>query len=100
MVVPHLKRRKTFIVLRLRLHVLVSLLGVNTPDEVTEIGHAQVDSGVPGLEVAHGGTFLLGGGEAGPDRGDLAEPPLFLGLLEPVAEVRVTASTVMRAKPG
>ncbi|MFD7612379.1 hypothetical protein [Streptomyces sp. NPDC059828] len=48
-----------------------------------------MDGGVLGSEVAHGGEFLLGGGEAGLDRGDLAEPALFLGLLEPVEQVRV-----------
>lgn len=48
-----------------------------------------MDGGVPGREVAHGGEHLLGGGEAGLDRGDLAEPSLFFGLLEPVEQVRV-----------
>lgn len=45
--------------------------------------------GVPGGEVAHRSELLLGGGEAGLDRGDLAEPPLFLGLAEPVEQVCV-----------
>lgn len=39
---------------------------------------------MPGGEVAHGGEFLLGGGEAGLDRGGLAEPALLLGFLEAV----------------
>ncbi|WP_406447150.1 hypothetical protein OG782_00265 [Streptomyces sp. NBC_00876] len=43
---------------------------------------------MPGRDVAHGGELLLGGGEAGLDRGDLAEPALFLGLLEAVDQVR------------
>jgi hypothetical protein len=37
--------------------------------------------------VAHGFEFLCGGGQGGLDRGDLAEPALFSGLPEPVAEV-------------
>ncbi|GGQ67049.1 hypothetical protein ACIRPJ_21605 [Streptomyces asoensis] len=45
-----------------------------------EPGPAEVDCGVPGCEVAHGGELLLGGGEAGLDRGDLAEPALFAQL--------------------
>ncbi|MFJ5843188.1 hypothetical protein ACIQGO_41830 [Streptomyces shenzhenensis] len=43
---------------------------------------------MPVREVAHGGKLLLGG-DAGLDRGDLAEPALFLGFLEPVEQVRV-----------
>ncbi|WP_392958836.1 hypothetical protein [Streptomyces sp. LN245] len=43
---------------------------------------------MPGREVAHGGELLLGG-EACLDRGDLAEPALFLGLLAAVEQVRV-----------
>jgi hypothetical protein len=46
-----------------------------------------VDGGVPGGHVAHRGEFLLGGGEARLDRRDLAEPALFLGLLEAVDQV-------------
>ncbi|WP_035839127.1 hypothetical protein [Kitasatospora azatica] len=42
-----------------------------------------------GSEVAHGGELVLGGGEAGVDRGDLAEPALRLGLAEPVEQVGV-----------
>ncbi|MBT2409608.1 hypothetical protein J7I94_03395 [Streptomyces sp. ISL-12] len=51
-----------------------------------------MDGGVPGREVAYGGEPLLGGGEAGLDCGDLAEPSLFLGLLEPVEQVLGAAS--------
>ncbi|MFE9141916.1 hypothetical protein ACWCO0_25630 [Streptomyces tubercidicus] len=40
-------------------------------------------------KVTHHGELLLSGGEAGLNRGDLAEPALFLGLLEPVEQVRV-----------
>ncbi|MEV6568811.1 hypothetical protein [Streptomyces kronopolitis] len=40
-------------------------------------------------DVAHGGKLLLRGGEAGLDRGDLAEPSLVLGLREVVEQVRV-----------
>ena len=39
-------------------------------------------SGLP-----HGLQFLRCGGHGGLDRGDLAEPALFLGLLEPVGEI-------------
>ncbi|MCD9145440.1 hypothetical protein [Streptomyces albireticuli] len=42
-----------------------------------------------GGEIAHGGELLFGGGEAGLDRGDFAEPSLFLGLAEPVEQVGV-----------
>lgn len=44
---------------------------------------------MPGRDVGQGGEFLLGGGEVGLDCGDLAEPALFLGLPEPVEQVRV-----------
>jgi hypothetical protein len=54
----------------------------------TEVGHAEVDGAVPFGDVVHRGELLLGGGETGLDRGDLAEPALFLGLLEPVEQVR------------
>ncbi|MFF3982232.1 hypothetical protein [Streptomyces sp. NPDC001828] len=57
-----------------------------------EVGHTEVDCGVPGCEVSHGVELLLGGGEVGLDRGDLAEPALFLGFLEPVEQVRVDLS--------
>ena len=40
-----------------------------------------------GGEAAHGLEFLYGGGQGGLDRGDLAKPALFSGLLVPVAEV-------------
>ncbi|MFF0205936.1 hypothetical protein [Streptomyces sp. NPDC005017] len=44
---------------------------------------------MPRRQVAHGGDLLLGGGQAGLDRGDLAKPALFLGFLKPVEQVRV-----------
>ncbi|MCX4409907.1 MULTISPECIES: hypothetical protein [unclassified Streptomyces] len=69
--------------------VLVSLLGVDARDDAGKIGHAEVDGRVPGRDVGQGGEFLLGGGEVGLDCGDLAEPALFLGLPEPVEQVRV-----------
>ena len=51
-------------------------------------GHAQADGSTAGGELAHGFQFLRGGGQGGLDRGDLAEPALVPGLLEPVGEVR------------
>src|SRR6266496_4927565 len=51
-------------------------------------GHAQADGSTAGGELAHGFQFLRGGGQGGLDRGDLAEPVLVPGLLEPVGEVR------------
>ncbi|MER7699165.1 MULTISPECIES: hypothetical protein [unclassified Streptomyces] len=62
----------------LLLRICVSLLGFDARDGATEIRHAQMDGGVPGGEVAQGGELLLGGGEAGLDRGDLAERPCSL----------------------
>jgi hypothetical protein len=53
----------------------------------TDIRHAEVNAGVPGGEAAHGFKFLRGGGHGGLDRGDLAEPALFLCLLGPVVQV-------------
>src|SRR6266851_6285695 len=50
---------------------------------------AEVNAGASGGEVAHGCKFLPGGAQGGLDRGDLAEPALVFGLLEPVAEVGV-----------
>lgn len=44
---------------------------------------------MPGGEVAHGGELVLGGGKAGLDRGDFAEPALFLCLAEPIEQVGV-----------
>ena len=52
-------------------------------------GHAQADGSSAGRELAHGFQFLHGGGQGGLDRGDLAEPALFPGLLEPGAQVGV-----------
>ncbi|MCW2917647.1 MAG: hypothetical protein JWN52_5715 [Actinomycetia bacterium] len=40
-------------------------------------------------ELPHGFQFLAGGGQGGLDRGDLAQPALLFGLLEPVAQVGV-----------
>ena len=48
-----------------------------------------MNGGVAGGEAAHGRQFLRGGGQGGLDRGDLAEPALVPGLLEPVAQVGV-----------
>src|SRR6266851_4426004 len=48
---------------------------------------AEVNAGASGGEVAHGCKFLPGGAQGGLDRGDLAEPALVFGLLEPVAQV-------------
>jgi hypothetical protein len=42
-----------------------------------------------GSRRPHGDEFLIGGGQGDLDRGDLAEPALFLGLAEPVDEVGV-----------
>src|SRR5712691_59949 len=50
-------------------------------------GHAQADGSTAGGELAHGFQLLRGGGQSGLDRGDLAEPALVPGLLEPVGEV-------------
>lgn len=66
-----------------------SLLGVDARDHATEIGHAEVDGGVTGREVVHGGELLLCGSEAGLDRGDLAEPALFLGFLKSDEKIRL-----------
>jgi hypothetical protein len=54
----------------------------------THVRHAEVNDGAPGSEVAHGCKFLPGA-QGGLDRGDLTEPALVFGLLEPVAEVCV-----------
>ena len=51
-------------------------------------GHAQADGSAAGGELAHGFQLLRGGSQGGLDRGDLAEPALVPGLLEPVGEVR------------
>jgi len=50
-------------------------------------GHAEVGRATSG--APHGGQLLLRGGKTGLDRGDLAEPSLFFGLLEPVEEAGV-----------
>jgi hypothetical protein len=50
-------------------------------------GHAQMNCrGVTGA-TAHRLQLLCGGGQGGLDRGELAEPALFLRLVEAVAEV-------------
>jgi hypothetical protein len=49
-----------------------------------EVRHAEVGDGVLGRDLAHGLEFPVGGGDAGLDRGDFAEPAVFLGLLEAV----------------
>src|SRR5216683_7529886 len=51
-------------------------------------GHAQADGSTAGRELAHSLQFLRRGGQGGLDRGDLAEPALVPGLLEPAGEVR------------
>jgi hypothetical protein len=56
---------------------------------VANIGHAEPDSGAANGEFAHGCQFLGSGSERGLDRGDLAEPALFLGFLQPEDEVSV-----------
>jgi hypothetical protein len=48
-----------------------------------------VNAGASGGEAAHGFKFLCGCGHGGLDRGNLTEPALFPGFLEPVAEVGV-----------
>jgi hypothetical protein len=44
---------------------------------------------VLGCRRSHGDELLLGGGQGGLDRGDLAEPALLLGLIKAVGEVGV-----------
>jgi hypothetical protein len=56
---------------------------------VADVGHAEVDGGAVDGEFVHGCQLLCGGGQGGLDRGDLAEPALVSGFLEPVAEVGV-----------
>jgi hypothetical protein len=56
---------------------------------VANVGHAEVDGGLADGEFAHGLELLVGGGQGGLDRGDLAEPALLLCLLESVAQVAV-----------
>lgn len=58
------------------------------PGGRADVRHAEVNARARGSGgVAHGFKFLCGGGQGGLDRGDLAEPALVLGLLEPVGEV-------------
>ncbi len=54
-----------------------------------EAGHPQLGLGVLGGLPPHGEELLVGRGEGRLDRGDLTEPALVLGLLEPVDEVGV-----------
>jgi hypothetical protein len=46
-----------------------------------------VSHGVPGGQSTHHLKFAVGGHQARLDRGDLAEPAVFLGLLETANEV-------------
>jgi hypothetical protein len=52
-----------------------------------EIGHAEVCDSVSGGQQAHGLQLAVGGGEAGLDRGDLAEPSVVPGFVHPVEQV-------------
>ena len=54
---------------------------------MADVGHAEVEGGAADGESAHGLQLLRGGGHGGLDRGDLTEPALIFGFLEPVAEV-------------
>jgi hypothetical protein len=58
----------------------------------TETGHPQGSSGLLCCRRSHGDELLLGGGQCGLDRGDLAEPALLLGLVKPADEVGVDTS--------
>jgi hypothetical protein len=48
-----------------------------------------MDRGSPNRVFAHDGQFLFSSGYGGLDRGDLAQPTLFLGFPQPVDEVGV-----------
>ena len=54
-----------------------------------DLGHAEVHGGAAGGEFADGPQLLRGSGQGGLDRGDLTEPALLFGFLEPVAQVGV-----------
>jgi hypothetical protein len=54
-----------------------------------EVRHAEMDGGVLGGQLPHCGELLPGCGEAGLDRGHLAEPALLLGFAETLEEVGV-----------
>jgi hypothetical protein len=47
-----------------------------------EVGHAEMCDSVPGRDRAHRLQLAVGGGEAGFDRGDLAEREAWLGEVE------------------
>src|SRR6266851_6965509 len=66
-----------------------SAFRAGSPGVGPEVGHAEVDGGVLGGQLSHGGELLPGCGEAGLDRGHFAEPALLLGLAETVEEVDV-----------
>jgi len=53
------------------------------------VGHAEMDSCSSVAESVHGFKLLGGGSHGGLDRGDLAEPALFLGLGKSGDEVGV-----------
>jgi hypothetical protein len=57
--------------------------------QLADVGHAEADGVAAFSGCPHGVEFLLSGSQGGPDRGDFAGPPLFLGLPEPVDEVVV-----------
>src|ERR1017187_1409609 len=63
--------------------------GTGSSGRAADVRYPKVNGGVAGGEAAHGRQFLHRGGQGGLDRGDLAEPALFCGLLEPVAQAGV-----------
>ena len=67
----------------------LSGIRAGSPGVGPEVGHAEVDGGVLGGQLPHGGELLPGCGDAGLDRGHLAEPALLLSLAETVEEVGV-----------
>jgi hypothetical protein len=56
---------------------------------VTEARHAEIGDSVLDRRQAHRIQLLLRRSQGGLDRGDFAEPALFLGLIEPVDQIGV-----------
>src|SRR5258707_12659427 len=66
-----------------------SAISAAAPGRAPDFGHPEDGGGAARGELPHGFEFLRGGGQGGLDRGDLTEPALLPGLLEPVAQAGV-----------